>query len=342
MTKTNYAKNKIFFSFKISNTFKDLCLSMLVFGVMLVIIFNPSLFSSGTIDGVKLFFFSVFPGLFPFMFLTKILTNIGFALKVSKKFEPVSRKIFGTCGVSFYAFFMSILSGYPIGAQIIGDLYSKNLITKNEARKMTLFCTTSGPVFVIGAVGVGMLHSFKLGAIIYISHIVSSFLIGVGFNFISKKDSEIASSFCYNKPHENNIFSKCLSESINSILLVGGYITIFYLLSELLITLGIFDALTNLLFPIASKLGFSKIEAQGILFGIVEITRGAKQLSNVFVIKLLPIISGLVSLSGISIIMQSMAFLKETKIKMHNFIFGKIVHSILSCFLCQILVIIFV
>ena len=199
MTKTNYAKNKIFFTFKVSNTFKDLCLSMFVFGVMLVIIFNPSLFSSGTIDGVKLFFFSVFPGLFPFMFLTKILTNLRVVFKASKRLEPISRKLFGTGGVSFYAFFMSILSGYPIGAQIIGDLYSKNLITKNEAHKMTLFCTTSGPVFVIGAVGVGMLHSFKLGAIIYISHIVSSFLIGVGFNFLSKKDTSTTNSFCYDK-----------------------------------------------------------------------------------------------------------------------------------------------
>ena len=65
----------------------------------------------------------------------------------------------------------------------------------------------------------------------------------------------------------------------------------------------------------------------------------AKELSRMFSLKLLPIISGLVSFSGVSIIMQSMAFLKETKIKMHNFIFGKVVHSILSIFLCQILVI---
>jgi sporulation integral membrane protein YlbJ len=339
MTKTNYAKNKIFFTFNLSNDFKDLCLSALVFLIMVVIICNPSLFSSGTISGVKLFFFSVFPGLFPFMFLTKILTSLGAVFKASKKLEPLSQKIFGTPGISFYAFFMSILSGYPIGAQIIGDLYSKNLISQKDAHEMTLFCTTSGPIFVIGAIGVGMLSSFKLGVIIYLSHIVSSFLIGIFFNLLSKKEPSKTQSITLTQPKPNGIISMCLSETINSILIVGGYITIFYLLSELLLTLGVFDLLTNLICPLTNKLGFSKTETKGILFGLVEITRGAKELSSMFRVKLLPIISGLVSFSGVSIIMQSMAFLKETKIKMHNFIFGKVVHSILSIFLCQILVI---
>lgn len=340
MTKTNYAKNKIFFTFKFPSDIKDLCLSVMVFAIMLVIICNPRLFSSGTINGVKLFFFSVFPGLFPFMFLTKVLTRLGFVFKVSKKLDPLSRKIFGTGGVSFYAFFMSILSGYPIGAQIIGDLYSKNMISQKEAHKMTLFCTTSGPIFVIGAIGVGMLSSFKFGVIIYLSHIISSFLLGVIFNVFSRNDNLKEIIDIYKPSHESGVFSKCLSETINSILIVGGYITIFYLLSELLITLGVFSAVTEVLSPLTSRIGFSRVETQGILFGLVEITRGAKELSGVFSIKLLPIISGLVSLSGISIIMQSMAFLKETKIKMHNFVFGKIVHSIFSVFLCQLLVII--
>ena len=340
MTKTNYAKKPKIFSFKISSDLKDLLISAIIFMIMLIIILNPKLFSNGTINGIKLFFFSVFPGLFPFMFLTKALTSLGVVFKISKKLTPVSQKLFGASGVSLYAFFMSILSGYPIGAQIIGDLYTRGTITKKEAHKMTLFCTTSGPIFVIGAVGVGMLSSFKLGVILYISHILSSFLLGVIFNLFTKKETLKTLEPTTTKIKETNIFSKSLSETINSILIVGGYITIFYLLSELLTTLKVFSSLSNTLLPIMSFVGFSKIETQGILYGVVEITRGAKELSSVFTIKLLPIISGLISLSGISIIMQSLSFLKETKIKMHTFVLGKIVHSIISIFLCQLLIII--
>ena len=42
---------------------------------MLLIISNPKLFSNATISGLKLFYGSVLPGLFPFMFLTKLLTE---------------------------------------------------------------------------------------------------------------------------------------------------------------------------------------------------------------------------------------------------------------------------
>ena len=58
---------------------------------------------------------------------------------------------------------MSILSGYPIGAKIIHDLYSKDLITEEDAKRMSIFSTTSGPIFIIGAIGVGMLKNYKLG-----------------------------------------------------------------------------------------------------------------------------------------------------------------------------------
>ena len=339
MTKTFYAKNKIFFSFKIKDSFKDFLLSLSILMIMAIIIFNPKFFSSGTISGLKLFFFSVFPGLFPFMFLTKLLTNVGFVFKVSNKLSPVSRKLFGTNGLGFYGFFMSILSGYPIGAQIIGDLYSRNLISQKEAKKMSLFCTTSGPIFVIGAVGSAMLGEFKLGVIIYISHTLSSLLLGVISNIFDKSETVLTPQIATAKK-ESGIFSKCLNETINSILIVGGYITIFYLISELLCSLKVFSFLTKLLAPLMLKLGFSANETQGILYGIVEITRGCKELSNEFSLKIIPIISGLISFSGISIIMQSLAFLKETKIKMHTFVFGKVVHSILSILVCQLLVIV--
>lgn len=338
MTKTFYAKNKIFFSFKVNDSFKDFLLSLLILMIMAIIIFNPKFFSSGTISGLKLFFFSVFPGLFPFMFLTKLLTNVGFVFKVSNRLSPVSKRFFGTSGLGFYAFFMSILSGYPIGAQIIGDLYSKNLISQKEAEKMSLFCTTSGPIFVIGAVGSAMLGEFKLGVIIYVSHILSSLLLGLVSNLSTKTEPVLTPQITTQKK-ESGLFSKCLNETINSILIVGGYITIFYLISELLCTLNVFSFATQLLAPLMSKLGLSASETQGILYGIVEITRGCKELSNEFSLKIVPIISGLISFSGISIIMQSLAFLKETKIKMHTFVFGKVVHSILSILVCQLLVI---
>lgn len=335
MTKTNSLKNSKIFIFSIRRNFSNLFLSSLIIFIMFLIISNPSLFSSSTISGLKLFFYSVLPGLLPFMFLTKLLTELGLVFKISKKLTPISQKLFGTPGVSLYCFFMSILSGYPIGAKIISDLYSKNLITTEDANRMSIFCTTSGPIFVIGAVGVGMLHSFKLGAIIYISHITASILLGIFYNFIFKPNNQpqITLNFSHQQP-EQNLFSVCLSETINALFLVGGYITIFYLISEVFVSLKIFDFFTNILSPIFK---FPKTKIKSFLYGIVEVTRGAKELS-LFKDSSAHAICGLISFSGISIIMQSLSFLKTSKIKTHTFILSRCVLCIFSILICKLLI----
>lgn len=336
MTKTISLKKPKFFIFSLNGNFLNLTFSVIVFFVMLLIISNPALFSSATISGLKLFFGSVLPGLLPFMFLTKLLTELGTVFKISKRFSNISQKLFGTPGVSFYCFFMSILSGYPIGAKIISDLYSKDLITENDAKRMSIFCTTSGPIFVIGAVGVGMLKSYKLGLILYISHILSSIILGLVYNLIFKnKDYQTKIVFQSNKKNEN-IFTSCLLETINSLFLVGGYITIFYLISEAFELLKIFEFISILVSKIIPFVSPETIK--NFLFGILEVTRGAKELSS----QSSPTISaicGLISFSGISIIMQSLSFLKQAKIKAHSFILSKCVLMVLSIIICKLILI---
>lgn len=335
MTKTISAKKTKFFIFSIKENLFEIAFSIIVLSIMFLIISNPALFSASTISGIKLFFYSVLPGLFPFMFLTKLLTELGIVFKISNKLNKVSEKLFGTPGVSFYCFIMSILSGYPIGAKIIGELYQKNLIDEKDAKRMSIFCTTSGPIFVIGAVGVGMLKSFKFGVILYISHIISSIVCGLGYNLIIKnKNNETKIVFASNHKNEN-IFSKCLNDTVSSLFLVGGYITIFYLLTEMLDVLGIFNLLSKKLSLIFNS--FNQVTIKGFLFGLIEVTHGVKEISATS--PNIPLICGLISFSGFSIIMQSLSFLKQAKIKTHNFIFTKCVQMILSIVICKLLII---
>ena len=340
MTKTISLKKPKIFIFSIKKNFSGLLFSSLIIFVMMLIISNPELFSKSTINGLKLFFYSVLPGLFPFMFLTKLLTELGTIFKITKKLSPLSHKLFGTPGVSFYCFFMSILSGYPIGAKIIGDLFSKELISESDAKRMSIFCTTSGPIFIIGAVGVGMLHSFRVGLLIYISHILSSLICGIIYNLISKTKTQHSPTQTHNPQtqHNSNIIPYCLSETVNSLFLVGGYITIFYLASEVLEKLKILEYVSHILFPLLSNFGIKLSTIKGFLFGIIEVTRGAKELS-ILSNPSISAICGLISFSGISIIMQSMTFLKIAKIKAHNFIFSKCVLGIVSIIIFKILVV---
>lgn len=334
MTKTKIIKNQNFFIFSIKRNFSGLFFSSIIIFIMILILIHPNVFSNSTISGIKLFFYSVLPGLLPFMFLTKLLTELGVVFKITKRLTFISEKLFGTPGVSIYCFFMSILSGYPIGAKIIGDLYNKHLVTEEDAKRMSLFCTTSGPAFVIGAVGVGMLSSFKLGIIMYISHILASIILGISYNLIFKKKNQTQTSIVIEKQNPNNLISYALSETINSLFMVAGFITLFYLLTETLTVLNIIDFISNILSKIIPFAGISKHDFSGILYGLTEVTHGVKDLSSLGS-KSAPIICGLISFSGISIIMQSMTFLKQAKIKAHTFIVSKCVLMVLSYILCK-------
>ncbi len=323
-----------------NETFQDTIFTCLIFVIMIIIITNPKRYTAGTISGIKLFFFSVLPGLFPFMLLTKLLTELGMLFKMTKHLNKPARFLFGTPGVSLYAFFMSILSGYPIGAKIIDDLYQKKLISETDAKKMTIFCTTSGPIFVIGAVGTIMLKSFKIGVILYVSHIISCVLIGIFLNLFNRKKNQEFLSEPIIITKKDNILGSCVIDSINSIFIVGAYITIFYLLTEIFESIKIFDAITFICSPILKLLKIDTVHFKGTLYGILEVTRGCKELSATSGKLSIALCSALISFSGISIIMQSMAFLKNAKIKTRNFIISKVAHSILSFIICYLLLII--
>lgn len=335
----NYKKN-IF-----SENFLDSILTLLVFIIIIIIISNPEKFTSGTISGLKLFFFNVLPGLFPFMLLTKLMTEIGLIFRISQKLNKVSYKLFGTSGVSFYAFFMSILSGYPIGAKIIADLYSKKQISEHEAKKMSIFCTTSGPIFIIGTIGVTMFKNYKFGIILYLSHILSSLFLGIIYNLLTKhKHKEFNTLVIFKEPFDlkksSGILSKSINETINSLFVVGAYITIFYLTCEILETLKVFEYLNVIFLKLFKFLGFNSLQSSGFIYGILEVTRGAKILSSSPTTSSLILATGIVSFSGLSIIMQSMSFLKEAKIKAHNFVLSKCVHCVFSMILCYLIFII--
>lgn len=333
---------KSFQDFLKSKTFTDTIFTMIVFSIMILILSNPKRYTSGTIEGLKLFFFSVLPGLFPFMLLTKLLTEVGLVFKISSKFDKCSRFVFNTPGVSLYAFLMSILSGYPIGAKIISDLYSKNLITEQDAKRMSVFCTTSGPIFVIGAVGMSMFGSYKIGILIYLSHILSSVILGILYGWLSKNNNSNITHYSTPQIIESSssagIIGNAISNTINSLFVVGAYITIFYLITEIIVSLNILPVLSNTLFNITKNFGFSQDSITGFLYGLIEVTRGTKSLSVSNEAINIILASGILSFSGFSIIMQSMAFLKQAKIKTHFFVTAKSVHMILSMILCFILI----
>jgi len=324
----------------------DFIVTIFAFILILVLLTNPSKYAKNTLEGLLLFCTSVLPGLFPFMFLTKILTSLTSVQKLSLKCGKLTQKLFSSPGIGAYTLLLSNLSGYPVGAKIIGDLHSNNIITDADAKKMICYSLTSGPAFVIGTVGALMFKNIMVGIVIFISHLISNIISGILFCKSKKHNFQTQntqSSFTENFSQYSSI-DKILSESmfstVQSILLVGGFISVFYCLSEILIDLKVFEILSFPLSKLLEFIGAPGEMANGVMSGIIEVTRGCKELSNYF--EQYPVLSTsfacmLISFSGLSIIFQSKAFLSATQIKTRFLIGSKSVHAILSFVVCLIL-----
>ena len=275
-------------------------------------ILSPAKYVSATFDGISAWALNVLPSVLPFMFFTKILSSFGNTDTLSAPFCKPCRFLFNTSPQSVYAFLMAIISGYPVGAKITSDFYMQGEISKEDAYKMTSFCSTSGPMFIVGAVGTMMLKSTTAGYIILLSHILGAILNGILYRKIKVKDDGQASS---NVTPQKSDLSSIVVDSALSILSVGVIIAIFFV---------VITALSPLFSILPSP--FSQVFS-----GLIEITRGCIDASKLANLKLATAIcSFVIGFGGFSTILQSMTFLGKIKMPTGLFILQKFTHGIFS------------
>ncbi|MFR1983231.1 MAG: nucleoside recognition domain-containing protein [Christensenellaceae bacterium] len=123
------------------------------------------------LDGIALWALNVLPAVFPFLFVTALLRASGGAQRVSRVFSPFAKVLFGTGGEGGFCFFMSILSGYPVGASLVSAFKADGVFSDDEAQILACACSTSGPLFVIGSVGAGMFSDKKSGSPFWPAHL---------------------------------------------------------------------------------------------------------------------------------------------------------------------------
>ena len=319
-------------------------LSVFIFTIILALIINPKTYMDSTLNGLTVWLTCVVPSLFPFFFFTKLLTKLKLVSKISKAFCPITQKLFNVPGISSYIFFMSVISGYPVGAKLISESFKSGQITNAQATRMNAFCSTSGPFFIIGTVGVGMFYSKTAGIIILISHLLGAILNGLLYRNYKKEEKVLLSNLnLAPKQDEDDILKVTMYDSIISILIVGGYITIFFIIIDFLFNFQILSTLSYVLQTVFSFTNLPPNFFDSILSGIVEVTRGCLDLSQSGVnLKLLCVFSTfLISFGGFSIHLQSLSFLQSAKIKMSVYFLQKLTHSIISCFIAYILCLIF-
>ena len=292
---------------------------------LLILCFGGN-FAYAVSDGIALWAAAVLPALFPYLFLTAILSSLSVTNKIHKFLSPLTTKLFNVGGVCGYALLISLFSGYPIGAKTVGELREQGAISSAESVRAAALCSSSSPMFILASVGNLMFNSPLFGILLYLSHIISVFIVGIIFSFYKRKEKPLNAPPTHKKSSDNLLYDGAYSAVI-SILIVGGLITVFYLLTEILSTLKILSPLTCVFTFI---FGDEQV-AKGLIYGLFECTKGLKTLSHGGITHLsLPVAAALCSFGGLSVIAQSIAFLKKAKIKAAPFLFAKVTQAAIS------------
>ena len=295
--------------------------------ICLLFIINPSYYANSCLNAVSVWAFKVFPLLFPFFIFTRLILNLT-QIKPNAM-DKFFSKTYHTPSGSFFVFCLSIMCGYPMGAKLISGLYENNQISRDDAKKMLSFCSVSGPMFMIGTVGVTVLCSYKAGLIIFICNLISALINGIIFR---GKASETKPKYS-NKP-KNNILADSVYDSLISILMVGAHIILSFLIIDLLKEIQVLPIISKSICCVFNNNIPSNV-VEATLSGMVEITRGIIDLSATSLsLKIKTIVSGgLIGFGGISILLQSVSFLTKLNLPIKTLLIQKI----FQCLICTIL-----
>ena len=277
---------------------------------------------------------NIFPSLFPFFVLSEIMIKYGIPEFIGNLLKPFMNKIFKIKGSAAFVFVMSIISGNPSNAKYTRELYLNGSLNKYEATKILCFTCFANPLFILGTVSLMFLNNKEVGILILFCHYIGNIIIGIllrGY-YPSKNEKERVSLKCAiiamhekrisNKDGFGVVFTNSLINSINTLLLILGVMTICLVITTI----------------IDNNINIGSV-MQSSINGFVEMTQGLKYISmEPLPLKIKCVLSVMIlSFGGLSVHMQIISILNDTDIKYLPFLCSRVFHSIISGILTFIL-----
>ena len=310
------------------------------------------------VTGLNLWWNIVFPSLLPFFILSEILMGSGVVHFIGVLLEPLMRPVFNVPGVGAFAMSMGLASGYPMDAVITCKFRKNQLCSAVEAERLLSFTNTADPLFMFGAVAVGMFAMPELGAIIALAHYLSSFLVGIIFRFHGRGRDEVVKSettvrgnillrafrALYNARVQDNrpigqLLGDSVKSSINTILLIGGFIILFSVFLRIISIIGLTDLLTLFFTGCLHFFGITTTLAPALVSGLFELDIGSMVASQTEapLIEKVAIASAIIAWSGLSVHGQVASIVIESGIRMTPYMVARLLHAILAAVMTYIL-----
>lgn len=313
-----------------------------IFGLFMVflIAFSKNNLSAAK-DGLTLWATCVVPSLFPFFIATELLNYTNITSIFGKLLSKIMKPVFNIPGEGGYAFVMGIISGYPVGAKIVADFYSNGICTKNEAERMLAFTNNSGPLFVIGTVGILLFGNSTIGILLFITHILSSITVGFILGICSRFYKTSSKKLPYNNSKQEkvssslsnlgNILGNSIHSAISTVLLIGGFVVLFSVILSILNRLNIISIFSNILSYFSIPYDFSR----ALISGIIELTNGVNIASSIHAKAIstnIILCAFLLGFGGFSVLLQVLSIISKFGLSIKTYFLGKLLQGLFAAF----------
>ena len=312
----------------------------ILFTLCLVIFSSSNLVAAK--NGLNLWATSVIPSLFPFFIAVELLSKTNIPYVLGKLFNPLMKPLFNIRGEGSFALIMGIISGYPTGANIACNFRKNNILSKIECERLLSFTNNSGPLFILGSVGISMFGNSTIGILLLITHILACLSVGLIFRFWNPKSSQNNDYFSSDRYGGSVSFSslgEILSESIknatSTILMIGGFVVLFSVIISILKTSHFLATVCSIINPLLDVLKFPTTLTSPFITGILEITNGISLISGIHLkaISLNIILSAfLLGFGGISVLLQVLSIISKSDLSIKPYIIGKLLHGTIAAF----------
>lgn len=290
----------------------NLVIYALVIAAAAAMLLFPDIASQGAYCGIVNSLEILIPSLFPFMVLTLFLTESSLSERILKFPSLLLSKLCGIDKKYCSIFMLGMIGGYPSAAKNISTLCKKGVLSRETSEILLCFCTNAGPSFLISAVGSKMFLSDSVGAILFVSSLLSSFsLIFVYGKRLSVSDT----------PYCTPVSKTQLSISLVNA--VKGSCSALTTICSFVIIFSVFIAFV----PNFSQ-NFSITKA--LFYGIFEVTTASAYAACELSLLNVLLASAICGWGGLCVMLQICAICNEAGISIRRFILSRFLNAILN------------
>jgi len=300
-----------------------------------------------SLDGLRLWFDVVLPALLPFFAMSEILLGLGVIHAAGVLLEPLMRPLFRIPGTGGFVVAMGLASGYPLGAKLTGALRRQNLCNREEAERLISFANTADPLFMVGAVAVGMFGLPQLGVTIAAAHYLAVIVVGFLMRYhaggrmsppaprgrgaiLARALDAMAEARRKDARPFGELFRDAVKETVNAMLFIGGCIMMFSVFLRVMTVAGVAGLAAAPVALVLGWLGFDPELAAALVKGAVEITIGsqAAALADADLLAKAVAASAIIAWSGLSVHAQVAAMVHGTDIRIAPYLAARLLHAV--------------